>query len=201
MAVTAIFGGTFNPFHIGHYEMLSAINELSFVDRIFLMPDKIPPHKTCDYIAPDSDRIEMCKTVCEDFKKTELCLIEFEREGKSYTFDTVNELKKLYPNEKFYFVCGGDMITSLDTWYKWDTLIKQIGFIAFYRESEGEAFKESINKLKALGADIKVLNKAITDISSTELRQNISNSKSKELIPEKVYAYIIKRGLYCDRNS
>jgi len=194
MAVTAIFGGTFNPLHIGHYEMLDAVNKLEYIERIFLMPDNIPPHKTCDYLAPDSDRIEMCRIICKDFSKAELCLVEFEREGKSYTFDTVKELKKIYPKESFYFVCGGDMITSLDTWHRWDELIKEVGFIAFNRKGEGEAFRFAVDRFKALGADIKVVDKTVTAVSSTELRADIKGKKN--LIPEKVYRYIAEKGLY-----
>ncbi len=194
MAITAIFGGTFNPFHIGHYEMLDAVNKLEYIDKIFLMPDNVPPHKTCDYLAPDSDRIEMCRLVCEDFSKAELCLVEFEREGKSYTFDTVKELKEIYPKDKFYFVCGGDMITSLDTWHRWDELIKEIGFIAFNRKGESEAFFLAVNRFKSLGADIEVIDKSVTAVSSTELRADIKGKKN--LIPEKVYRYIAEKGLY-----
>ena len=90
MANIAVFGGTFNPFHIGHYQMLEYVCGLKFIDRVLLMPDKIPPHKTCDFLASDADRIEMCRLVCEDFDKAELCLIEFEREGKSYTLKQLN---------------------------------------------------------------------------------------------------------------
>ena len=76
MALTAIFGGTFNPFHIGHYEMLKVLNSYSSIDEIFLLPDKIPPHKVCDILADDSDRIEMCRIATNDFSKAKLCLLE-----------------------------------------------------------------------------------------------------------------------------
>ena len=72
MAFTAIFGGTFNPLHIGHYEMLSVLEKDSSIEKIFLMPDRIPPHKICDFLAEDSIRIEMCRLAAEDFRKAEL---------------------------------------------------------------------------------------------------------------------------------
>ncbi len=190
MSVIAVFGGTFNPFHIGHYEMLSNICELPYIDRVFVIPDKIPPHKTCEFLANDEDRIEMCRLVCEDFPKTELCLIEFEREGKSYTVDTVKALQQKYPNDTFYIVIGGDMLASLDSWYKWKELIKAVPFIAFSRE--GIAFDAHLNRLRLFGADITVIDKKITDISSTELRA----ITMKEMLPEKVYNYIVKKGIY-----
>ena len=104
MANIAIFGGTFNPFHIGHYEMLNSVCRFDFVNKVFVMPDKIPPHKKCDYIVDDVHRISMCGLVCNDFEKAQLCLIEFEREGKSYTLDTVKKHKKKYPDDNFFIV-------------------------------------------------------------------------------------------------
>ena len=121
MGYTAIFGGTFNPPHIGHYEMLSALEKCPEIEEIWLMPDRIPPHKVCDFLADDSDRIEMCRIIAKDFKKARLCLAEFEREGKSYTYDTVTEFLKKYPDKKFTFVCGGDMLISFDKWYRYKT--------------------------------------------------------------------------------
>ncbi|MBR4073388.1 MAG: nicotinate (nicotinamide) nucleotide adenylyltransferase [Clostridia bacterium] len=196
MSVTAIFGGTFNPFHIGHYEMLAAINDLSFVDEIFVMPDKIPPHKICDFLASDKDRIEMCKIACKDFNKAKLCLIEFERDGKSYTYDTVCALKEKYPDKEFYLVCGGDMITSFKTWYNWDVLLKEVGILAFYRVGEGEKFDTEIASLKNLGGKITLVNKDITEVSSTELRKNIESDKNTKLIPKDILTYINEKGLY-----
>lgn len=196
MALTAVFGGTFNPFHIGHYEMLKALNDFPLIDEIFLLPDKIPPHKVCDFLADDNDRIEMCRIAAKDFSKASLCLLEFRRQGKSYTFDTVCELEKTYPDKSFCFVCGGDMITSLHTWYKADELIKKIGFIAFYRQGESEDFQKAVDSLRKKGADIKVLPDTITEISSSELRKDINSQNSKKLIPEKIYKYIKEKGIY-----
>lgn len=191
MANIAIFGGTFNPFHIGHYEMLSKVCKLDFIHKVFVMPDKIPPHKKCDYIADDVHRQAMCRLVCDDFDKAELCLIEFERDGKSYTIDTIKNLLKLYPDDKFFVVIGGDMLSTLDTWYNWQELITLTDFIAFKR-TELTDFDASYDRLTRLGASIMVVDSNITNISSTQLRQKIK----KELLPQKVYDYIVQKGIY-----
>ena len=191
MSNIAIFGGTFNPFHIGHYEMLKAVCELNFIDKVFVMPDKIPPHKEFDNVVDDIHRQNMCKLACEDFSKSQICLIEFERDGKSYTFDTVNLLKAKYVNDNFYIVIGGDMLSTLDTWYNWRELIKQVSFISFKREGL-DNFNSSYLRLKNSGADIILLEDKITDISSTKLRQKID----KNLLPPKVYEYITQKGIY-----
>ncbi len=191
MANIAIFGGTFNPFHIGHYEMLKCVCSLDFVDKVFVMPDKIPPHKECDYIADDIHRQNMCRLVCDDFNKAELCLVEFERDGKSYTFDTVKLLRQKYPNDNFFVVIGGDMLSTLDTWYNWQELIMIASFIAFKRVGLSD-FDKANERLTFHGADIIVIDKKITDISSTKLRKKIN----KNLLPQKVYDYIIEKGIY-----
>ncbi len=171
--------------------MLSNICELQYIDRVFVMPDKIPPHKTCEFLASDEDRIEMCRLICGEFPKSELCLIEFERSGKSYTIDTVKALKEKYPNDDFYIVIGGDMLASLDSWYKWDELIKAVPFIAFSRVGISD-FDVHLKRLRSLGAKITVIDKSITDISSTKLRK----STLKKMLPQKVYNYITEKGIY-----
>lgn len=191
MANIAIFGGTFNPFHIGHYEMLEYVCGLDFIDKVFVMPDKIPPHKVCDFLAADDIRIKMCEIACNDFKKAELCLIEFEREGKSYTVDTMKLLHNKYPDDKFFTVIGGDMLTTLDTWYKWQDLLKMTAFIVFSRDGISN-FKADLKKMENLGAEIFVAQKEITMVSSTQLRANLS----KDLLPKNIYDFIKAKGIY-----
>ena len=113
MGFTALFGGTFNPPHIGHYEMLRALDSRRDIDEVWLMPDRIPPHKVCDFLASDKDRINMCRIMAEDFKKVKLCLIEFERTGKSYSIDTVRLLKQKYKERDF--ICLYRLISGINT--------------------------------------------------------------------------------------
>ncbi len=193
MGVTAIYGGTFNPFHIGHYEVLSTLCEQDFIDKVLLLPDRLPPHKQYDYRVPDADRIKMCEIVCEDFKKAQLCLVDFSRKGKSYTVDTIKILRKKYPDEEFTFFCGGDMIVTLDKWYCFKELIKLTEFLTIKRADQtDEDFDSNVERIRNLGAKITVINKDITGVSSSEMRKGIK----KELMPKKVYNYIIEKGLY-----
>lgn len=195
MAFTAIFGGTFNPFHIGHLEMLKVLDADPSIEKIFLMPDKIPPHKVCDFIAEDEVRIEMCRIICEDFAKAELCLIEFEREGKSYSYDTVLELKKRYRQKDFVFVCGGDMLVTFHQWYKYEELMNQLPFIAFRRsDTDNELFDSRVKKLAEKGMKIIVKQEIIPAVSSTEIRGDFK--AAKKLLPEKIYNFLVERGVY-----
>lgn len=193
MANIAIFGGTFNPFHIGHYEILNSVCNLQFIDKVLVMPDKIPPHKSFEHTVDDIHRQNMCAIACNDFNKANLCLLEFERTGKSYTFDTLSLLKKQYPNDSFFVVIGGDMLATLDTWYNWQELIKSTNFIAFNRSGEDAAQVNIVyKKLLGLGANITILTDNITNVSSTIIRNKIN----KNLLPVKIYNYIIEKGLY-----
>ena len=195
MAFTAIFGGTFNPLHIGHYEMLRALENDSNIEKIFLMPDRIPPHKICDFLAEDSIRIEMCRLAAEDFSKAELCLIEFEREGKSYSYDTVLTLKEKYPDENFIFVCGGDMLVTFDRWYKYEELMKEISFIAFRRSDvDDNLFDNAAKLLSNKGMRLTVKNEVIPCVSSTEIRNNFK--AAKKLLPQKIFRFLVERGVY-----
>ena len=195
MVLTAIFGGTFNPFHIGHYEMLSALQSDKKIDRIFVLPDKIPPHKKCDFMASDTARIEMCRIASLDFPKAELCLLEFEREGKSYTYDTVMLLQKLYPDTDFAFVCGGDMLVYFDKWYNYREVMKLLPFIVFRRsDTDNVLFDECVERFTKMGMDITVKDEVITAVSSTDIRKNFNSSK--RFLPEKIHKFLLERGEY-----
>ncbi len=193
MSFTAIFGGTFNPFHNGHYQMLKALENCDKVSKILIMPDKIPPHKSAEALAGDSDRLNMCKIVAEDFSKAEVCDIEFKRQGKSYTYDTVKLLQKEYPNDNFAFVCGGDMLVYFDKWYKANELMKMLPFIVFSRTStDSQEFLSCMKRFSDMGMQIILMDDEIPNISSTDFRAGLC----KELLPEKIYNYIRERGLY-----
>lgn len=197
MGYTAIFGGTFNPFHIGHYEILSALEKDDDVDEIFLMPDKIPPHKSCDFLADDKIRIEMCKLAAEDFPKAKLCLIEFERDGRSYTFDTITLLKEKYPDKDFAFVMGGDMLSTFDLWYRYEELIKMIDFIAFKRvDTDIEIFKSKAEYLINKGMKLKIKDELITNTASSAIRKDFSSAK--KYLPKKIFEFLIERGIYSE---
>ena len=196
MSFTAIFGGTFNPFHIGHYQILSSLCRQEFIDKVLVIPDNIPPHKDFNAEITNQDRINMCKIACEDFEMAEISLCEMERNGKSYTYETVMYLKEKYKDTEFACVCGGDMVLTLDSWYKFDKLKSLVTFIVFNR-SNNPLFNEKVEQLKNIGAKIIVIDEEIVSVSSTDLRSNLK----RELIPEKIYDYIIKKGLYNGRKD
>lgn len=195
MGYTALFGGTFNPPHIGHRKMLEALEKREEIDEIWLMPDRIPPHKVCDFLASDEDRINMCRLLISPLEKTKLCLAEFERTGKSYSYDTVTLLKKKYPERNFTFVCGGDMLISFDKWYKYEELLKAVPFTVFRRtETDKDGFDNAVLKYGEMGMKITVCDDDVPAVSSSYIRNNIE--KSRDLLPERVYEYIVDGRIY-----
>ena len=195
---TAIFGGTFNPLHIGHYEILKALNDDARIEKILLMPDRMPPHKSADGLIDDKTRIEMCRMASADFSKCELCLVEFEREGKSYTVDTVKLLKKRYTDTDFAFVMGGDMFVYFKKWRKYKELIKMLSFFVFKRSAtDASEFDRAFEELTNKGMKIILKDDIIPAVSSTELRQDFE--KSKDLLPSKIYEFLTERGVYNEK--
>lgn len=191
MSNIAIFGGTFNPFHIGHYEMLKCLCNTEFIDKVLVIPASIPPHKDFDATVNDRDRINMCQIACLEFSNAEVSTIEFERDERSYTYDTIMLLKEKFPEDDFFVTCGADMIATLDTWYKFENLKDVTKFIAFNRAKDKE-FLKNVEKMRSFGAEIIVLNEKITDVSSTQLR----NKLEPDLLTKNIYEYLLKRKIY-----
>lgn len=198
MKNTVIFGGTFNPPHLGHSEMLESVLKLENTEKVIVIPTSIPPHKLCNTLASDTDRLNMCKIAFGGRKGVTVSDLEMKRTGKSYTFDTLNELISL-GEKNIALVCGGDMIVTFNEWYRFRDILQTAQIIAFRRKGidDGE-FDTAVENLRNLGGRITVLECSIKGISSTEIRKNIKNSKYLlEYLPQGVYDYITEKGLYC----
>ena len=191
-----IFGGTFNPVHIEHMEVVRhAIEELK-LDRLIVMPTFIAPHKT-DIPLPAQDRINMLKIAFKDFDKVEVSDFEILNGGKSYTYLTVEHFKKTL-NAHVFFICGGDMLTNFKTWRYPERILAACDLAAFGREdfftdysAEKALFLERFNKsfiqLKYIGKNF----------SSTKIRiYSAFNLPLENLVPKGVEEYIKQNNLY-----
>ena len=187
----AVFGGTFNPFHNGHFQIIEALIKLDIFKKIIVIPTNIPPHKTSSYLASGEDRLNMCRLALSRYPQVFVSDIELRRNGPSYTYDTVCELMK-NGEKNISLVCGGDMISTFDTWYKYDELIKLVDIIAFRRfGADNEIFYHSIDKIRLAGGVVTVLEDEIIEISSTEIRENKNFN-----VPCAVKDYINKKRIY-----
>lgn len=191
------FGGTFNPPHIAHRKMLEAVCDLPEIERVLVAPTNIPPHKEVrGQLASKEQRLYMCSLLCKGLNKAEVSDIEFKREGKSYSFYTLSDLKEQYGN--IAMLIGGDMVSSFTTWYRYAELLKIATFYVVRRKGvDNVKFYECVDNLKAQGGDIKVIELDFPEVSSTEIREAITNGiNANSLLPQNIFEYITLNGLY-----
>lgn len=190
-----IYGGAFNPPHLGHMNILKGFYSQLKLDKLIVIPTNVSPHKVNTVLADNKDRLEMCKlAISEACIKAEVSDIEMKRGDKSYTVDTLKELKLLYPNDEFYFLMGEDMFLTVDKWYK-PAQIFSMATICAVKRSESGTKKLDDYALK-LKTDFDMLKYKIIDLpyvkaSSTEIR----NGDFKSL-PKSVANYIQEKNLY-----
>lgn len=193
-----IFGGSFNPIHYGHLMICEYIKEEMGLDKVIFIPTGNPPHKELELSA--KDRYEMVRLAISPNPDFEISDIETTRVKKSYTVDTIRELKKIYKEEKLYFLIGLDSLFQLKTWMKIGDLSQEIEFVVALRP--GYLDREEINKeidflIENFGTKINLIKTPLYEISSTDLRDRIREGKSlRYLIPKKVLDYIEESGFY-----
>ena len=200
MSKIGIFGGTFNPIHLGHIRLGQLVLDEIKLDKILYIPDNTPPHKSDRNLACGEDRLNMIDISIKDHVDMESSDIELKREGKSYSFETLLELKKLYPNDELYLITGADMFLTLDKWREPETIFKTANIIGVPRvKSDFEKMEEYAEKvIKPMGAKVFMLSQTVFDTaSSTYVRENIDDyQKIKDMITPEVYRYITEKGLY-----
>lgn len=200
MSKIGIFGGTFNPIHLGHIRLGQLVLDEIKLDKILYISDNTPPHKSDKDLACGEDRLNMIDISLKDYDNMESSDIELKREGKSYTFETLLELKNLYPNDELYLITGADMFLTLDKWREPETIFKTANIIGVPRvKSDFEKMEEyAENVIKPMGAKVFMLAQTVFDTaSSTYVRENIDDyQKIKDMITPEVYRYIKEKGLY-----
>lgn len=195
---TGIFGGAFNPVHNGHVHLAREAVEQLKLRRLLIIPTFESPHKATE-LAPFDDRAEMCRLAFSGiFEKCGVEVLDIERQmgGVSYTINTLRELKRLYPDEQFFLLIGGDMLYSFRNWFKYESILKECKVCAVARG--GDSLTDMMEFANEIGR-VKVLPTDIVDISSTEIRGRLAGLGSVEgLVPREVADYIEKHGLYAD---
>ncbi len=197
-----IYGGTFNPIHSAHVRILEAFcSKLNF-DKVLIIPTKQPPHKEAENLITADKRIEMIRLALEDsFVNAEISDIELKRENKSFTIDTLKQLREIYPTDEFYLMMGEDMFLTVDKWYKGDEILKRAVICGIPRTPEGyEKMCEHVSFLKEKFpfAKFELVNIPCMQISSTEVRNSVKNRDEhfRQIVPQKVADYIEKNSLY-----
>ena len=195
----AIYGGSFNPPHLGHAEAAYTVCEELRPDRFLIIPDNIPPHKDMEEGCPTAEqRLELCRLAFADVPGAEVSDMEIRREGRSYTAETVRELRERWPDEELILVVGTDMLLCFDEWYHYEYLLKECRLAVVPREDDREReIREKIRELESgHGARITLLTHAPLPMSSSEIRQRLRLRLRAGLLDDRVYECIIRNGWY-----
>ena len=204
MAKTLIFGGTFNPVHLGHVKMAETVSAREEVEKILIVPAKQPVHKSVgNALASEKHRVKMCQLAFSGIPKVVISDIEIKSKEKNYSITTIRKLKAEFPKKEFAFLLGGDSLIEFNKWYQYLEILKEVELYVFGRGScSKEEFDAALENLRKDGARITVIDKEIPNISSSEIRQNLNTNKPLEnLVSVKVEDYIIRNGLYLEENA
>ena len=194
-----IYGGTFNPIHTGHIHAAKQAMEILNLDKLLMIPDRIAPHKEIPSGSPTpQQRLEMLRLAVEGEPGIEVSDMELKREGKSYTYLTVEALREEYPDAELYLLMGTDMFLSFHTWMNPERITAQATLAIMYRGEKGEAAKIEARKaeMEAEGVRVVLVRNDTINISSTQLRRLIAFRCAGEFLPNGVESYIRRNGLY-----
>ncbi len=195
-----ISGGTFNPIHIGHLMVAEMVRDSFGLDKVLFVPSGMPPHKNLSSVACAKHRFDMVKKAVEGNPYFKESRIEIDREGYTYTVDTLKNLREIYGNNaSLYYIIGADVLNDLLTWKDYEEVLKICEFIAVLRPgNDMQAFEKQIEYLKqTYCAKIHFINTPLIEISSTEIRDRAKEGRSiKYLVPDAVEEYIKLNSLY-----
>lgn len=198
--LVGLYGGTFDPIHLGHIKIAKAAVEQFNLDELWFIPAKIPPHKQVSVIADEKQRLDMLKLARENLEeKFKICKYELEKESISYSYITLTDFKNMYPDYKFIFIIGEDSLEDFEKWKNPDIISKLVEIAVVPRFNSDYNNINSISKLynKKYGTLINILDFSLVKISSTEVRKMISEGKdASDYVGKEVYDYIVRNNLY-----
>lgn len=200
-----IYGGTFNPPHLGHLTAARAVFELLNLDQLLLVPAGMPPHKELPAGSPTPEqRLEMTRLAGEQLglgDRVRTLDIEVYRQGKSFTADTLAQLKAQHPEDELWLLMGTDMFLTLQAWHEPGKILSLAGIAAFGRTEEDteelfSAQREYLYQTYPQARLFTLTIPGVIDVSSTELREKLAKGEGASLLAPAVYGYILREGLY-----
>lgn len=193
-----ILGGTFNPIHLAHLQMAEAARDALGLDLVLLMVAADPPHKRVAGEVDATHRLRMAALAAEPLARIEPSELELNRSGRSYTFDTLTELQKRYPEAELFWIVGSDMLHDLPTWHRVEGVFRLAAIAAIPRQGESDTDEAAAERLRdAYGARVMQVHSRVAAVSSTIVRERILCALPVDnLVPEPVAQYIHEEGLY-----
>lgn len=199
-----ILGGTFDPIHIGHIMLAETAYHEFHLDKVLIMPSNMPPHKKEKVIADTTDRMEMIRLAISGRQYLELSDIEISRAGETFTSDTLEELTELNPDTKYFFILGGDALSSFPKWHNADSILKHCALIAAPRaDFDLVTVRHDIRTIRRKFSEdgfipeIYYMAGPIMNISSRQIRNLVSyNMPVSAYMPHLVAEFIDYKGIY-----
>lgn len=196
-----ILGGTFDPFHKGHYMMAKSAYEQFKLDEVWIMPNGNPPHKKTIEKTDFAIRCEMVELAIADAPYMKLCDVEGSDDSYHYTYQTLGYFKQKYPEVTFYFIIGADSLRNLPTWKHPEIIMKLCTLLVASRDEDGiEELNVRAEEMKTLfGGEILVMSSPKVNAASKEIRNMINDGKNvSNYLNEDVCRYIKEHGLYTE---
>jgi nicotinate-nucleotide adenylyltransferase len=199
MSKIGLIGGTFDPIHMGHMRLAEQALLQMELDKILFIPNHIPWMKQDRKITEEEHRLAMVRLAIETIPDYELSMIEIETGGMSYTYQTLETLSQLHPEDELFFILGADSLMSIEQWKHPEKIMKYAALLVAVRDGydkkQVNAQKEKLITLYQ--AKIYLLTMSEIDISSTQIRNEFyDNPKTAQMLPAKVAEYIRQNHLY-----
>jgi nicotinate-nucleotide adenylyltransferase len=193
----ALYGGTFDPVHLGHLEVARRVSELFEIEKVVFIPAQVAPHKIGRPVTEPIHRYAMLVLATQDDPRLIVSTFELDAPNRRYTVDTVAEFQRMLGNDtELFFIMGADSWSEITTWREWERLLKMTNHIVVTRPGY-----EVPPAPEGLGDRIFFTDAVMKDISATNIRRLASAGRHDELkglVPETVANYIRKYGIYRD---
>lgn len=193
-----VFGGTFDPIHLGHLVIAEEVRTQIPLDRVVFVPAGLPPHKLDIHVSEAEHRVAMVELAIADNPYFELSRVDVDRFGPCYTVDTVAILRQAWgPEVEIYFIMGSDSLADLVTWRDPERLIRMCRIVAVGRPGYHVDLNELDRLLPGAASLIRVIHTPLLEISSSDIQQRVREGRSiRYLVPKEVEAYIYEHRLY-----
>ena len=195
MAV-GVFGGTFDPVHLGHLVLAETAADELKLDRVVFLPAGNPYLKVGTPVSPAKHRMAMVKAAIKPNPRFEVSAIEVEDPGPSYTIHSLDRLRAAYPKDEFpYLLLGVDSVLEMPRWKRPEEIFERAQVVAYPRAGLMDAGDQ--DSIRILGRRVRLLGGPLVGVSGTEIRSRVSSGRSiKFLVPDSVAEYIQCNGLY-----
>ncbi len=203
MCKIGIYGGAFNPVHLGHIAVAQSVLAGTDVQKVVFLPNGNPHYKNVEYTASPQHRYNMLRIATEGYENFEISDYELEKPHLCYTVDTMRHFRSVDPHNRYCFIIGADSLDYLHKWKDAQSLIKENEFVVINRNfKQNYNLDKNIEYISSLGGKVTKADMPLCDISSSLVRELLQKGEDVSLYTgEGVFEYIVKNKLYIRRNA